>query len=113
MIVTSFTKSICVLTCLQEIPPASMMALDGHHHHLGMLPNGLHIQTSMAPGAMGGMSTYLIDESAASNLPPPPMQYPNATLRYSSLGMRPLFVLFLSLCLRSPTLPDCFHFVPN
>ncbi|KAJ6218009.1 hypothetical protein RDWZM_009166, partial [Blomia tropicalis] len=70
-----------------EIPPASMMTLDNHHHHhLSMLPNGLHIQTSMSPGTIGGMSTYLIDESSA-NLPPPPLNYPNnTTIRYSSLG---------------------------
>lgn len=89
---------------VKEIPPASMMTLDNHHHHhLSMLPNGLHIQTSMSPGTIGGMSTYLIDESSA-NLPPPPLNYPNnTTIRYSSLGMQPflfvyLFFLFVLSC---------------
>ena len=58
-------------TFSQEIPPASMMTGFDHHHHphhpLSMLPNGLHIQTSLPHhGTMRGMSTYLLDESTTT-----------------------------------------------
>lgn len=79
---------------LQEIPSTSMMALNGHHHNLNMLPNGFHIQTGLPQGTMRGMSTYLLDESTVSNQPPLPMQYNPFTLRHMSQGMTFYFVFF-------------------
>lgn len=88
--------------------------LGHYHHHQGathLLANGLHIQTSLPHGAMGGMSTYLVDEG---HMPPPPLhhqQFPyqqqqQHTLRYSSLGMQFPFLPFtLPLRTRHPRLP--------